>query len=110
MPSPSTTAAATTSAPTAMATLTAPGSFLDRMLSGVMTTPGLSLSRRLMPCPPSACLPGPPLASSCRTVPELAAAVDDRPRCHVDHQRDAEQDQAGGDQRAAAGGVGLAEG
>src|SRR4051812_17398644 len=106
MPGPSTTAAATSSATTATPTFSTHGSFFDRMLSGVMTTPGLSLSKRLMRSPPFACPPraGSRCSCSCGTVPEFAAAVDDRPRGHVDHQRDGEEHQAGGDEGAAAGG------
>src|SRR4051794_28900694 len=100
------------------------GSFLVRMWSGVITTPARSLrvimlivahlwhALLALACEavrmlrPSAAR----CSRSCRTVPELAATVDDPPGRHVDHQGDGEQHQTGGDQRAPADVVGLPEG
>src|SRR5690349_4877644 len=105
MPAPSTTAADTTTAATATSRLLTRGKLRLRMLSGVITTSGISRSKRLMTSPPLRSQ-----ARSCGTVPELATAVDDRPRRHVDDQRDREQHQTGGDKRTTTGVVGLVEG
>src|SRR5689334_15566220 len=105
MPKPYTIAAARPNATTAMPRLTAGGSFLLRMLSGVILTPERSLCVIMLIVAhlrhallALACeavrtlrLGAARCSRSCRGVPELTTAVDDRAGRHVDHQRDGEQ-------------------
>src|SRR4051794_21233830 len=112
MPRPSTIAADTTNAMTATPRLATSGSFLLRVLSGVITTPARSLFVIMLivahlwhallalagEVPRTLRLGAARCSRSCGRVPELAAAVDDRPGRHVDHQGDGKQHQTGGDE------------